>query len=64
MDKIKEELYPTISNKLINRLKRDYPDILPTGYISEFELGRLIGKQDIIKKLEHEKEYSENNYEP
>ena len=28
-----------------------FPDILPPNQVSEFELGRLIGQQDVIKSL-------------
>lgn len=64
MDETKYKLYPIISNKLIKRLKEDYPNKLPDKQVSDFELGRLVGRQDIIDKLVHEKEYSESNFEP
>lgn len=51
--------YPNISDKLICCLKRDYPNILPENQLNDFELGRLIGQQDIIKKLVLEKQYNE-----
>lgn len=53
--------YPIITDELINCLFKDFPNQLPEKEISEFELGRLIGQQDIINKLIREKEYNENN---
>lgn len=55
-DKLK---YPEISDKLIECLKRDFPDELPRKEISAFEYGRLTGRQDIIDKLEFEKSENE-----
>lgn len=56
---LKDELYPIISDCLIEKLRRDFPNILPEKEISQFELGRLIGRQDVIGKLVTEKEYQE-----
>ena len=52
--------YPSISDKLIECLERDYPNVLPNKYISEFELGIKIGEQNVIKKLKFEKGYNEH----
>lgn len=46
--------YPYINSKLIDKLKIDFPNILPDRYINDYELGFLIGQQSIIKKLEFE----------
>ena len=51
--------YPIIEDKLIDCLKRDYPNCLPEDLLTDFELGRLIGQQDVIKKLIAEKQYNE-----
>lgn len=51
--------YPNIEDKLITCLIRDYPNILPENQLNDFELGRLIGQQDIIKRLKSEKKYNE-----
>lgn len=51
--------YPLISDKLIESLQRDFPNKLPTKQLNDFEIGRLIGQQDIINKLIVEKEYNE-----
>ena len=51
--------YPNIADKLIDCLVRDYPNILPENKLDDFELGRLIGQQDIIKRLKSEKKYNE-----
>ena len=53
------QLYPSISDKLIECLERDFPDKLPTKCITEYELGVLIGEQKVINKLKFEKEYIE-----
>lgn len=55
-----QQEYPFIDEKLIQCLENDYPNILPTKYVDEFELGRLMGQQDIIYRLKREKEYQEN----
>lgn len=53
--------YPAISDALIEVLKRDYPNKLPDRDISAFELGRLIGQQDVVDKLIFEKNFNETN---
>lgn len=51
----KERLrYPPIPESLIECLYRDFPNTLPRRELSTFELGRLIGQQDIIEKLKFE----------
>lgn len=52
--------YPIISDKLIECLKKDFPNQLPKMKISEFELGILVGNQQVIDKLIYEKERNEN----
>lgn len=54
--------YPIISDKLIECLTRDYPDVLPRKFKDSFELGILIGQQQIIDKLKVEKNYNEKRY--
>lgn len=54
--------YPAISNELIECLKNSFPNQLPTEYISDFELGVLIGEQKVIDKMIAEKDYNENEY--
>ena len=54
--------YPNISDKLIECLTRDYPDVLPRKFKDSFELGILIGQQQIIDKLKVEKSYNEKRY--
>ena len=51
--------YPEISDKLIECLERDFPDKLPRQKISEYELGVLVGRMDVIDKLKVEKDYNE-----
>lgn len=55
----KEYDYPEISDKLIECLERDFPDKIPRHQISEYELGILVGRMDVIDKLKIEKEYNE-----
>lgn len=53
--------YPSISNKLIECLDRDFPDKLPRTYKDNYELGILVGQQQVIDKLKTEKAFNENN---
>ena len=53
--------YPQISDLLIEVLERDFPDKLPRVYKDNYELGILIGQQQVIDKLKTEKQYQENN---
>ena len=52
--------YPHISDKVIKCLQNDFPNQLPKKKITEFELGVLVGNQQVIDKLIFEKERSEN----
>ena len=54
-----EQIYPKISNKLIECLEIDFPDVLPRREISAFELGKRVGQQEVIDKLRNEKIYNE-----
>lgn len=54
--------YPPISNELIKCLQDDFPDKLPREHLSDFELGKLVGHQELIEKLIAEKDYNENEY--
>lgn len=56
----KEYDYPVISDKLIECLSRDFPDKLPREYVDNYELGILVGQQQIIDKLKAEKQYNES----
>lgn len=56
-----ETKYPIITDELITALKTDFPNVLPTKYINDFELGKLLGQQEIINKLIAEKEFNEQN---
>lgn len=48
----KKELdYPLIPDILIKCLSRDYPDVLPRGEKSPYEMGVLVGQQMVIDKL-------------
>ena len=46
--------YPFINESLIKTLMRDFPDVLPENELTYFEIGRLVGRQDVIKKLRAE----------
>lgn len=52
--------YPVITNELIECLQRDFPDKIPRKQLSEFELGKLVGHQEVVDKLIVEKEYNED----
>ena len=54
--------YPLISDATIQYLHQAFPNKLPTTKVSEFELGRLIGKQDIIGHLEFINRETYENY--
>lgn len=45
---------PPISDKLIEWLEGVFPDTLPASVPDEAQLGRLIGRQDVIRKLRSE----------
>ena len=53
--------YPNIYDRLIECLERDFKDKLPRTYKTEFELGILIGQQQVIDKLKIEKQYNEES---
>lgn len=57
----KEYDYPTISDKLIQCLTRDFPDRLPRDYKDKYELGILVGQQQVIDKLKTEKVFNETD---
>jgi len=58
-DYFRNDNYPVISNKLLDCLKFDFPDSLPRKNITEFELGVLVGQQQVIDKLLTEKKFME-----
>ena len=53
--------YPQIDDLLMECLERDFPNKLPKEFKDMYELGILIGQQQVIDKLRTEKEYQENN---
>lgn len=55
-----DNIYPNISDKLIECLEKDFPNKLPTKYVDSYELGVLVGIQKVIEKLKAEKAYNEN----
>ena len=42
---------PPVPPKLVTWLEETFPDKLPGGPTDDFELGRLVGQQDIVRKL-------------
>lgn len=52
--------YPNISDKLIECLENDFIDKLPRKHLDSYELGVLVGNQQVIDKLKVEKAYNEN----
>lgn len=57
-DEIKEE-YPYIPDSVIIYLEKNFPDKLPKNEISAFNLGKEVGKQEIIQHLKTIKQWSE-----
>ena len=55
--------YPLISDATIQYLHEAFPNKLPTTKVSEFELGRLIGMQEIIGHLDFINKENYNNYD-
>lgn len=51
--------YPFVSDELIMKLKDDFPNQLPKKEITPFELGKLIGQQEVIDKLIVEQQITE-----
>ena len=49
--------YPFIPDRLIECLRADFPDVLPRKCIDAYELGILIGQQQVIDKLAAEKSF-------
>lgn len=46
--------YASLEQVIIDALMEDFPNKLPEKEISNFELGRLLGQQDVINKLKAE----------
>lgn len=57
--KMEEKTYPTITDELIKALEKDFPNTLPKTFIDKYELGVLIGQQQVIEKLKIEKKFNE-----
>lgn len=51
--------YPDVSDLLIKKLKDDFPNQLPKTEVTPFELGRLVGQQEVIEKLIVEQQITE-----
>ena len=49
--KDKELNYPPVSDILIRCLNRDFPDQIPRKVVNQYELGILVGQQQVIDKL-------------
>ena len=46
--------YEALEQSIIDALLEDFPNALPTHEVTPFEFGRLIGQQEIIRKLQIE----------
>lgn len=55
-----QNIYPKISDKLIECLTKDFPDNIPRKYIDSYELGIITGQQQVIDKLKFEKNFNEH----
>ena len=53
--------FPVVPQSLLERLEEVFPDRLPTFLPTDVETARLIGKQDVIRKLRAEYERQQNN---
>lgn len=42
---------PNVPPEVASYLEKIFPDKLPSGLVSQEYLGRLIGQQDVIRKL-------------
>lgn len=51
--------YPDVSDLLIKKLQDDFPNKLPKHEITPYELGRLVGQQEVIEKLIVEQQITE-----
>ena len=58
-DEIKEMEYPYVPDSIIIYLEKAFPDKLPKEEISAFNLGKEVGKQEIIQHLKTIKKWSE-----
>lgn len=58
-EKYSNAVYPYISDRLIQCLQHDFEDKLPRKYKDSYELGILIGQQQVIDKLIMEKNFRE-----
>lgn len=58
-DEIKADEYPYVSDSIIVYLEKAFPDKLPKEEISAFNLGKEVGKQEIIQHLKTIKKWSE-----
>lgn len=57
--KDKEQNYPPVSDILVKCLNRDFPDKVPRKEINLYELGILVGQQQVIDKLAYLSKESE-----
>ncbi len=53
------QAYPYISGSLIKCLKNDFQDKLPRKFTDAYELGVLVGQQQVIDKLVLEKRFKD-----
>lgn len=47
-DEAVEESYPSMPIHLMAKLKSTYPNAVPTMELTQWEMGRLAGQQDVI----------------
>lgn len=58
-DEIDNIKYPIITDSLIEYLTTKYPNKLPESYKNEYEIGKLIGQQDVINHLKQVQQWNE-----
>ena len=55
--------YPYIPYDTVEYFTKVFPDKLPNKNVGDFDLGRLIGQQDVIKQIKTVHKWSEESLE-
>lgn len=62
-DELFKDNYPYIPYDIVDYFIKVFPDNLPSKEVGVFELGRLIGQQDVIKQIKTVHKWSEESLE-
>lgn len=60
---MENQYYPYIPNEVLEYLKQAYPSTLPMYELKAFDLGKLVGQQEVIQHLSEVKKWSEEKEE-